>query len=172
MYALLRLYGELRGKLITDRQQDEAIQDDLKRAQAVLEMLEPGFDVSGIKPRFKNTPNPWFPKGQAFRIALDVLTKADRPLTIPEIAQAMFKAKGASRTPSGRPCGTCLRPCLRRSSGGRENQSGLIEREKGRSGASFDATQRFFRRKKPLVISESPGRQHLDFRTNIPIYLL
>lgn len=30
MYALLRLDGELRGKLITHRQQDEAIQADLK----------------------------------------------------------------------------------------------------------------------------------------------
>jgi hypothetical protein len=93
MYALLRLYGELRGKLITHRQQDEAIQADLKRVQAVLEMLEPGFDVSGIKPRLKNTPNPWFPKGHGFRIALNVLAKSEQPLTIGEIAARMFAAK-------------------------------------------------------------------------------
>ncbi len=96
MYALVRLYGELRGKLITYRQGEEAIHADLARVQAVMDMLEPGFDVSAIKPKFRNTANRWFPKGKGFRMALDVVAKADKPLTIREIALKMFQARGVS----------------------------------------------------------------------------
>jgi len=96
MYALVRLYGELRGKLITYRQGEEAIHADLARVQAVMDMLEPGFDVSAIKPKFRNVANRWFPKGKGFRMALDMVAKADRPLTIRDIAFMMFQAKGVS----------------------------------------------------------------------------
>ncbi|MFI4988259.1 MAG: hypothetical protein ACHQF3_12535, partial [Alphaproteobacteria bacterium] len=71
MYALIRLYGELRGKLVTYRQGEEAIYADLARVQAVMDMVEAGFDVTAIKPKLRNTPNSWFPKGQAFRMVLD-----------------------------------------------------------------------------------------------------
>jgi hypothetical protein len=40
-------------------------------------MAEPGFDVPGVKPRFKNVSNPWFRKRQSFRITLGVPAKAD-----------------------------------------------------------------------------------------------
>ena len=97
MYALMRLYAELRGKLLSYRQGEEAIHADLARVQAVMEMLEPGIDLSSIKPKFRNKANGVFPKGQAFRLALEVLGRADKPLTIAEIALAMFKAKGIAK---------------------------------------------------------------------------
>jgi hypothetical protein len=65
----------------------------MKHVEAVLKMIEPGYDVRPIAVR-RRKPNPWFKRGTVFRCALDALRAAGQPLTIREIALAMLAAKG------------------------------------------------------------------------------
>ena len=61
--------------------------------EAVLKMLQPGYDVRPIAVR-RRKPNPWFKRGTVFRHALDALRTAAGPLTARELALAMLAAKG------------------------------------------------------------------------------
>jgi hypothetical protein len=56
----------------------------MMHVEAVLKMLEPGYDVRPIAVR-RRRPNKWFKRGTVFRHALDVLRAAEGPLTTREI---------------------------------------------------------------------------------------
>jgi hypothetical protein len=62
--------------------------------EAVIRMLEPGYDVTRIAARRRNTTNPHFKRGTVFRSALAVLRKATKPLTSRQIAEALFHERG------------------------------------------------------------------------------
>ena len=60
-------------------------------------IVEPDFDVSSIKPIRTNKLNPFFKRGEAFLLALDVLREATEPLRPMEIAIAMLAKKGVPK---------------------------------------------------------------------------
>jgi hypothetical protein len=51
-----------------------------------------------MRKRYKG--NPWFKRGTVFRNALDVLRRAEKPLTVREITELMLKAKGVANAKS------------------------------------------------------------------------
>jgi hypothetical protein len=71
--------------------------ENLAHVRAVIEIVEPGFDVSSIKPIRTNKLNPFFKRGEAFLLALDVLREAAEPMRPMEIAIAMLVKKGVSK---------------------------------------------------------------------------
>jgi hypothetical protein len=93
MYALLRLHAELGGKIKDNKKEAKRLAKSMLHVEAVLKMLEPGYDVRPISVR-RRKPNPWFKRGTVFRHALDVLRTAERPLTTKEITARMLSAKG------------------------------------------------------------------------------
>jgi hypothetical protein len=96
MYALLRLHAELGGKIKDNRQQAARLASDMGHVEAVIRMLEPGFDVTSIAARRRYKANPWFRRGEGFRAALGVLRAAEGPLTTREIAVRMLRGRGVT----------------------------------------------------------------------------
>jgi hypothetical protein len=90
MHGLIKLHSRLEGELRKQRK-------NLAHVRAVIEIVEPGFDVSSVKPIRTNKLNPFFKRGQAFLLALDVLREATEPLRPMEIAIAMLIKKGVSK---------------------------------------------------------------------------
>jgi hypothetical protein len=90
MYGLIKLHSRLDGN---PRQQRK----NLAHVRAVIGIVDPDFDVSTIKPMRTNKLNPFFKRGEAFLLALDVLREATEPMRPMEIAVAMLAKKGVSK---------------------------------------------------------------------------
>ena len=93
-FTLEQLHAELAGKIIDNRKEGRRLVAAMKHVEAVLKLLQPGYDVRPIAVRRKKL-NPWFKRGTVLRAALDVLRAADGLLTAREITERMVKAKGA-----------------------------------------------------------------------------
>lgn len=87
MYGLIKLHSRLEGDL---QKQNK----NLEHVRAVIKIVEPDFDVASIKPKKAYKDNPWFKRGEAFLVALDVLREAGEPLRPTQIATAMLAKKG------------------------------------------------------------------------------
>ena len=94
--ALIRLHVETGAKLKENHKQAKRLAQDMKHVEAVIRMLAPGYDTRHMGHRRRFKPNPWFRKGEGYRGALDILRKAERPLTAPEIAKRMLAIKGVT----------------------------------------------------------------------------
>jgi hypothetical protein len=90
-FALLRLHAELGGKIKDNKAEAKRLAECMKHVEAVLRMIKPGFNVRPIAVR-RRKPNPWFKRGTVFRSAIEVLRKAERPLST--ITLRMLAAKG------------------------------------------------------------------------------
>ena len=64
----------------------------------MVKMLEPGFNVASIAAKRRNKSNPWFKRGTLFRSAVDVLRRAEAPMTAREIADALVADKAPQAT--------------------------------------------------------------------------
>jgi hypothetical protein len=49
----------------------------MMQVEAVVKMLQPGFNIASIAAKRRNKSNPWFKRGTLFRSAVDVLRRAD-----------------------------------------------------------------------------------------------
>jgi hypothetical protein len=96
LYALLRLHAEIGGKIKENKVQALKLIEDMKHVEAVLHMLEPGFNARTIAPKRRNNPNPHFKRGHVIRAALGVLRAATVPMSAEEIGIALLRSKGVS----------------------------------------------------------------------------
>jgi hypothetical protein len=78
-YTLEQLHAELGGKILDNKKEAARLAQAMKHVEAILKMIEPGYDVRPIAVR-RRKPNPYFKRGTLFRCALDVLRAAERPL--------------------------------------------------------------------------------------------
>ncbi|WP_322414174.1 hypothetical protein [Mesorhizobium huakuii] len=94
LYALLRLHAEIGGRIKENKVQALKLIEDMKHVEAVLHMLEPGFNARTIAPKRRNNPNPHFKRGHVIRAALGVLRAATAPMSAEEIGIALLRSKG------------------------------------------------------------------------------
>jgi hypothetical protein len=94
-FTLEQLHAELGGKILDNKKEAKRLAQCMKHVEAVLKMLEPGYNVRSISIR-RRKPNPWFKRGTMFRHALDVLRGAEQPMTVREIVLHMLAANGAT----------------------------------------------------------------------------
>jgi hypothetical protein len=109
LYALIRLHGELAGKISDNKREANRLRSEMKNVEATIKLLEPGYDVRRIAVRRRYNPNPIFKKGTVFREVLSLLRTAPEPMTAEEIALALYRSKGvtaASRDDRRRMYGT------------------------------------------------------------------
>ncbi len=92
-FTLEKLHAELGGKILDNKAEAKRLTTAMLHVEAVLKMLVPNYDVRSIAVR-RRKPNPYFKRGTVWRSALDVLRKANSPLTTNEIARRMLTAKG------------------------------------------------------------------------------
>ena len=94
--ALESLHSELGGKIGDNKREAERLAGDMRHVEAVLKLLQPGYDVRPIAVR-RRKPNPWFKRGTVFRAVLDVLRYAPAPMTARQIVESMLRAKGITK---------------------------------------------------------------------------
>jgi hypothetical protein len=66
--------------------------------EAVVKMLQPGFNVASIAAKRRNKSNPCSSAGRYFRSAVDVMRWAAVPMTAREIADALVADKAPQAT--------------------------------------------------------------------------
>lgn len=96
VYALMNLHAELGGKINDNKREAAKLRADMKHVEAVLHLIEPGFNARSIAPRRRYNPNPLFKRGHVFRAVLDVLRAAPEPMSGDEIVLALFRSKGVA----------------------------------------------------------------------------
>ena len=91
--TLEKLHAELGGKILDNKAEAKRLAAAMVHVEAVLKMLQPGYDVRPIAVR-RRKPNPYFKRGTVWRSALDVLRGADSPAASmpPRIAPALAQA--------------------------------------------------------------------------------
>jgi hypothetical protein len=60
VFTLSQLHAELAGKLMDNKRAAIKIRTAMMQVEAVLQMLQPGFNVAGIAAKRRNKSNPWF----------------------------------------------------------------------------------------------------------------
>jgi hypothetical protein len=84
--ALLRLHLDLTRKLNRSKGQRPSLGVDIWHVEAVLRLLEPGITIG-----YRRKPNPWFRHGTLFRLAVEALRAAKRPMHSREIVLALLQ---------------------------------------------------------------------------------
>ena len=119
MHTLEQLHAELAGKILQHKKEGERLAQAMRHVEAVLKLLQPGYDVRPIAIR-RRKPNPWFKRGTVLRRVLDVLRAADGSMTAREIVQAMLAAKDVNdaKTEDVRGLVSTVQICLAHHDGG------------------------------------------------------
>ncbi len=94
-FTLDRLHAEIAGKIADNKREAARLAQDMRHVEAVMKLLNPSFNANRVAVRHRK-PNPWFKRGTIFRHAVEVLRKAQEPLTAAEICQRMFAEIGVS----------------------------------------------------------------------------
>jgi hypothetical protein len=92
-FTLERLHAELAGKIQANKEEAERLADDMRHVEAVLKMLNPSYNVKSIAVR-RRRPNQFFKRGTVFRLAIDELRRAGKPMAPRDMALAMFARIG------------------------------------------------------------------------------
>jgi hypothetical protein len=82
--ALLRLHLDLTRKLA--KLQRPSLRVDIWHVEATIRLLEPGITIG-----YRRKPNPWFRHGTLFRLAVETLRAAKRPMHSREIVLALLQ---------------------------------------------------------------------------------
>jgi hypothetical protein len=93
LHTLTQLHAELAGKIETNRKSGDKLRSQMVQVEAVMKMLDPDFNARAISAKRRNTGNPWFKRGTLYRSAVDVLRRAQGPLTAGEISDALLTGK-------------------------------------------------------------------------------
>src|SRR3979411_2252073 len=98
VYTLGLLHAELAGKLLANKREAIRLRTAMMQVEAVVKMLEPGFNIASIAAKRRNKSNPWFKRGTLFRGAGDGRGRTAPPMTAREIAEALIAGKAPEAT--------------------------------------------------------------------------
>jgi hypothetical protein len=93
---LVRLHADLGGRILENRKEAKRLAESMKHVEAVIRLFDPAYDTRRISVRRRYKGNAWFKRGTLLRHALDVLRKAQGPLTAREITERMLAARGVT----------------------------------------------------------------------------
>jgi len=93
---LVRLHADLGGQILENRKEAKRLAEAMQHVEAVIRLFDPAYDIRRISARRRYKGNAWFKRGTILRHALDVLRKAQGPLTARQIAERMLVIKGVS----------------------------------------------------------------------------
>jgi hypothetical protein len=98
MNTLTQLHAELAGKIEGNRKSGDKLRMQMMQVEAVMKMLNPDFSLRAISIKRRNIGNPWFKRGTLYRAALDVLRRAQKPMTAREMMLALLDGKQPEAT--------------------------------------------------------------------------
>jgi len=85
---LVRLHADLGGKILENRKEAKRLAENMKHVEAVIRLFDPAYAIGRIAARRRYKGNGIFKRGTLLRQALEVLRKAQGPLTAREITEA------------------------------------------------------------------------------------
>jgi hypothetical protein len=91
--TLTQLHAELAGKIKANAKTGETLRSQMIQVEAVMKMLDPAISVRAISAKRRNQGNPWFKRGTLYRAVLDVLRRAEAPMTADDICKALLDGK-------------------------------------------------------------------------------
>jgi len=92
---LVRLHADIGGRILANRKQAKFLADSKQAVEHVIRLFDPSYNVRSIAARSRYKGKAWFRRGTILPRALDVLRKAQGPLTAREIAERMLMERGA-----------------------------------------------------------------------------
>jgi hypothetical protein len=92
------LHAELAGNILANKREAIRLRAAVMQVEAVVKMLQPGFNVASIAAKRRNKSTPWFKRGTLFGSAVDVLRQAQAPMTAREIADTLIAGKAPQAT--------------------------------------------------------------------------
>jgi hypothetical protein len=92
---LVRLHADIGGKLLENKREAQRLAESMEHVEHVIRLFDPSYNVRRIAARRRYKGNAWFRRGTILRHTLDILRKAQAPLTAREIAERMLVARGA-----------------------------------------------------------------------------
>ncbi len=92
--ALVEKYRELSGKLVEVEKQQKEIRQQLKVIDHTIRLYRSDFEVTGIRPKRPYKQNPYFPRGQFYRVVMDILRDAKESMTARELAIEALRRQG------------------------------------------------------------------------------
>jgi hypothetical protein len=95
-YTLVQLHAELAGKILDNKREALRLRQAMIHVEAVLKLLDPDYNLARIAIRRKEH-NGYFKRGTMFRHAIDVMRRANAPLTCREIVERMLAAQGVTK---------------------------------------------------------------------------
>lgn len=93
LHTLTLLHAELAGKIEGNRKTGDKLRAQMVQVEAVMKMLDPEFNARAISAKRRNVGNPWFKRGTLYRGVIDVLRRAQAPMTAREITDAVLAGK-------------------------------------------------------------------------------
>ena len=99
--ALVRKFSEIKGKLKASEKHSRNLRADLVHIEAVLKLFRTDYDTAAIIATRPKRPIRWGKRGQGWRTALEILRKAEAPMSAREIGlqaarKLNLKAEGES----------------------------------------------------------------------------
>jgi hypothetical protein len=91
---LVRLHADIGGRLLENKKEAQRLAESMEHVEHVIRLFDPSYNVRRIAARRRYKGNAWFRRGTILPRALDVLRKAQGPLTAREIAERMLVEKG------------------------------------------------------------------------------
>jgi hypothetical protein len=91
---LVRLHADLGGRILENRKEAKRLAESMQHVEHVIRLFDPSYNVTRIAARRRYKGNAWFNRGTILRHALDVLRKAQGPLTAREITGHMLAERG------------------------------------------------------------------------------
>jgi hypothetical protein len=98
LHTLKQLHAELAGKALANKAEAARLRASMVQVEAVMKMLDPAFNARAISAKRRNRGNPWFKRGTLYRSVVDVMRRAQAPMTAREIAEAMLAGKTPAAT--------------------------------------------------------------------------
>jgi hypothetical protein len=96
---LVRLHADLGGRILQHRKEGARLAEAMQHVEAVIRLFDPAYDVTRIAARRRYKGNGIFKRGTILRHVLDVLRKAQGPLTAREITERLLSERRAILAP-------------------------------------------------------------------------
>jgi hypothetical protein len=91
---LVRLHADLGGRILENQKEAKRLAESMNHVEAVIRFFDPAYNVRRIAARRRYKGNGIFKRGTILRLALDVLRKAQGPLTARELTERMLAERG------------------------------------------------------------------------------
>ena len=72
------------------------IVDEIRSLDSAIKLFEPGYRIQSIKPKRYQRRNEFFKHGESQKLLLDIIRKAENPISTVAIAEEAIRRKGLS----------------------------------------------------------------------------